>query len=1045
MTTRFGIFARLALALSVCGVCILLVSGWLGYRAARASLAAEATHKLTAVREMKAQQIEDYFDQIRNQVISLSSDPIVIEMARALPEAIEEAPSADNAERASARTRVSAYYERNLLPKIGETRPSAPELEDLLPDRRGLHLQDLYIASNPHPNGQKQLLESAGDGGRYSALHRRLHPTLKAYQERFGYYDIFIIEPKDGRIVYSVFKEVDFGTSLRHGPFSDSNLGEAFRAAAATESSSFTTLVDYAAYLPSYDEPAAFVASPIFDGQDLVGVLAFQMPVDRIDDVMTSHRRWSDVGLGTSGETYLVGSDSTLRSQSRFLIEDRDSYLAMISGSGTPESTVAKIRSFGTSIGLQKVETPGTSAALGGERGTATFADYRGVQVLSSYRPVDLGSLRWALMSEVDEAEALAPADALLRRVATVAIPVILLLVLLTGVISRSFTRPLGQLAGAARSLEDGDLDSSIHVNRTDEIGDLGRSFESMRATMQSLVGELRESNETLEARVTEQTAKLRVAHERIEGILHNASDGVVVHDGDGIITMFNPKAEEIFGYRAVEILGKSIDDLVPDDLRAGHSAKVRGFAAEGTTSRRMGEMMEIEGRQKDGRLFPAEVGISLSRTHGEVAMTAFVRDITERRRLEAELRDAFQIIKAQKDRMEGELNVARDIQMSMLPLIFPAFPDRREFEVHARLTPAREVGGDFYDFFFIDERRFCFCVGDVSDKGVPAALFMAVTKTLLNSRAKEDQSTASIVTHLNDELSRGNDASMFVTAFVAIFDLASGEMTYTNAGHNPPYLHRGGQVEPLGERHGPVIGAVGDIAYGESTVVLTPGDMAYLYTDGVTEATNTSGELFGDDRLAALLRDDAGGSTEVMVARVADAVHRFETGAEQADDITILAFRYVESLEDTHAQRLLKLRLRNEISQVGVGIDEVDSFLSAHGLEARFRSRLSVVLDELLNNIVSYAYEDDDEHEILLVLELSGPRLVLTISDDGIPFNAFAAPPPDTSASLEEREIGGLGIHIVRELMDEVDYHRGIGRNIVTVTKRLDRESPSS
>jgi sigma-B regulation protein RsbU (phosphoserine phosphatase) len=273
---------------------------------------------------------------------------------------------------------------------------------------------------------------------------------------------------------------------------------------------------------------------------------------------------------------------------------------------------------------------------------------------------------------------------------------------------------------------------------------------------------------------------------------------------------------------------------------------------------------------------------------------------------------------------------------------------------------------------------------------------------------------------------------------------MTTGQMTYTNAGHNPPYLRReNGQVELLAERHGPVIGAMEDITYGQSSTVLAPGDMAFLYTDGVTEAMNPRNELYGEARLTKVLSSDTGESSELMVERVASAVRQFEGGADQADDTTLLAFRFVERLDDTHAQRLLKLRLKNELSQIGYALDQVEDFLTSNEVNARFRGTLGVVLDELLNNIVSYAYEDDGAHEIQLVLELAGDRLVLTISDDGIPFNAFAAPAPDTSASLDDRQIGGLGIHLVRELMDEVGYHRGIGRNIVSLAKWLNREEP--
>ena len=186
------------------------------------------------------------------------------------------------------------------------------------------------------------------------------------------------------------------------------------------------------------------------------------------------------------------------------------------------------------------------------------------------------------------------------------------------------------------------------------------------------------------------------------------------------------------------------------------------------------------------------------------------------------ELQATYAIIKKHSDRMEQELNVGHDIQMSMLPLEFPPFPERSEFSLHATLKPAREVGGDFYDFFFVDDDHLCLVVGDVSGKGVPAALFMAVTKTMIKSQATDDPSPASIITRVNDDLSADNPASMFVTLFIAIVNTRTGEFRFTNAGHNPPYILRGDKLECLDQRHGPIIGAVEGVAFREDRASLT-------------------------------------------------------------------------------------------------------------------------------------------------------------------------------------------------------------------------------
>jgi len=259
-----------------------------------------------------------------------------------------------------------------------------------------------------------------------------------------------------------------------------------------------------------------------------------------------------------------------------------------------------------------------------------------------------------------------------------------------------------------------------------------------------------------------------------------------------------------------------------------------------------------------------------------------------------AELQKAYKIIEAQKDRMEDELNIGREIQMSMIPLTFPPFPDRREFSVHAILEPAREVGGDFYDFFLIDDSRLCFCVGDVSDKGVPAAIFMAVTKTLINAHASLDSSPATILTAVNDELCLRHESSMFVTLFLCILDLRSGSLTYTNAGHNPPYIKTNrGVVMALDNRHGPAAGAVPCVEYGEDRRQLDPGDYVVLFTDGVTEAMNSSHELYSVEALESLLTESTLASAEQATALIFASVSDHVGSAEQSDDIAVLALEF--------------------------------------------------------------------------------------------------------------------------------------------------------
>lgn len=405
------------------------------------------------------------------------------------------------------------------------------------------------------------------------------------------------------------------------------------------------------------------------------------------------------------------------------------------------------------------------------------------------------------------------------------------------------------------------------------------------------------------------------------------------------------------------------------------------------------------------------------------------------------ELEEANETIKTQHKRMERELSVGHEIQMSMLPLIFPAFPNRTEFTIYAKLIPAREVGGDFYDFYLLDDEHICFCVADVSEKGVPAALFMAVAKTLIKSRSFDDSSPASIITHVNDEMASDNPSCMFVTLFIGILNIKTGEMTFTNAGHNPPFVVRsGGQVERLGQRHGPVVGALEGVVYEESELDLAPGDYLFMYTDGITEAMDPEKNLYSEDRLVIYLEGLDKDGIEDVVGGIITEVEKFGETTEQADDQTVLAVQY-NGLENIPREHLLKFTMVNEIPEIAVAINRFNDFAEENQLPEQVQQQMNMVLDELLSNTISYAFQNDEKHEIELRIEKAEGRLLITINDDGIPFNPLKAEAPDTGLSMDDREPGGLGILLVRNMVDDIEYKRRIDGNQITLVKRLDSD----
>ena len=413
----------------------------------------------------------------------------------------------------------------------------------------------------------------------------------------------------------------------------------------------------------------------------------------------------------------------------------------------------------------------------------------------------------------------------------------------------------------------------------------------------------------------------------------------------------------------------------------------------------------------------------------------------------EQELQVAFSLIKSQKERMAEELTIGRDIQMSMMPLAFPQVSDDAAFDLHALLVPARELGGDFYDFFFLAESTLCLCVGDVSGKGVPAALFMAVAKTLIRSTAirsmeESSQSTADIITEVNNTLAADNANCMFVTLFIAICNTDSGEITYTNAGHNPPYvIQANGGLIRLGKRHGPVGGAMPGVSYRSDTLRLDRGDTLFLFTDGVTEAQNSDNGLYGEERLVSCLSQHARESVATLNGAVMSDLHHFMNGTEQADDITMMSYRYLGPKESSCVPITAPItanRIWSSIDSTRAVNEWFDDFAAANHIDKNVRHKLNMVIDDLIMNIISYAFSEVADPQVEVRLELMASVFAITFIDNGRPFNPFEAAKPDTSLPITDREVGGLGIHLSRELMDDVTYQRADGRNIVTFLVNL-------
>ncbi len=485
---------------------LLLVSGFstlfsaaLGYRSGQINLTNRVFNQLTSVRASKAYQIESYFRNIQNHTQTLSEDLSIVAAVEEFDTAYRQLGTV--APTAAATQALETYYRKEFLPRLDKYHSGTPNLPAYLAtDPATRYLQYNYIAANPNPVGKKQRLVAASDGSAYSKVHGRYHPIFRNIVAKFGYYDMFLINPQ-GQIVYTVFKETDYATSLENGPYKDSNLARLVRQVIASKEKSFTQLVDFAAYAPSYGTPASFIAAPIYNGSRLVGVLAFQMPVDEINNVMTGNQDWLQDGLGKSGETILVGQDTLMRSASRFYLEDPKGFLAQLKSRGFKEDALARLSQYNTTILQQPVATPAVTKAIAGGTGTLQVVDYRGVPVLSSYAPLQIQGFDWVILSQMDLAEAYAPIYAFQRQILITVTLLILLVTLLAMALAHLFVKPVQQLIESARKVSSGELASIPELHSKDEFGELGQSFNAVVQSLQTqtaLVDQKNQENERL-------------------------------------------------------------------------------------------------------------------------------------------------------------------------------------------------------------------------------------------------------------------------------------------------------------------------------------------------------------------------------------------------------------------------------------------------------------------------------------------------------------------------------------------------------------------
>ncbi len=387
-----------------------------------------------------------------------------------------------------------------------------------------------------------------------------------------------------------------------------------------------------------------------------------------------------------------------------------------------------------------------------------------------------------------------------------------------------------------------------------------------------------------------------------------------------------------------------------------------------------------------------------------------------------------------QKASIQSELKIARNIQMSLLPKAFPAYPNRDDVDISASVVPAKEVGGDLYDFYIRDEKLF-FCIGDVSGKGVPASLVMAITHTMFRNVSAHESRPYLIVSAMNTTLAEDNTdaADLFVTLFVGVLDLPTGRLQFCNAGHNAPYIC-GETIQMLDVVPNLPAGAIADWQFEQQEIMLDAQATIFLYTDGLSEAMNPRHELFGKQRIQQVLEQNT--KPTDIIKSMFDAVHQFTNGEIQNDDITMLAIHYTKPQRVFTLNRSLTLTNDIEnIPQLNRFISDVCSTLRLH---YSISKKILLAVEEIVVNVIDYAYPRGKTGNIYIEAAANDERLKVTIIDNGKFFDPTEQPEVNTSVPGEQRAIGGLGIHLVRKFMDSINYNRVDGKNILTLRKKI-------
>ncbi|MEM6255131.1 MAG: adenylate/guanylate cyclase domain-containing protein [Cyanobacteria bacterium P01_D01_bin.156] len=478
MLNRLRIKSKLMALLLGVSIGSLLVGGTLSWLRFRREFQHQVFDHLTSVRASKGTQIEAYIKGVRDQLEILGEDRTVVsamvEFNAAYRGLQNEVIPNEWIET------IETYYAREFLPALAENVAGPQIVSNYRPlTQAGQYLQYNYLINNIDIEEDTNLAVET-DTSVYAQHHANYHPIFQNLIDKYGYDDLYLINFDSGEIIYSVNKQPDYATSLDRGPYRRSGLAKVVEAVRNNPGRGFVQVVDFEPYVPRKAVPVAFFAAPIFNGPHIVGIVAIQLPPARLNDILVGTQAWEDEGLGETGQVYVVGDDRLMRSVSRELLEDADTYRETLRKVGLSSETVDLVYNLNTSVLLQPVDTVATQEAMLGESATKIIQDYQGKSVLSAYAPLKLEGLRWAILAEIDKAEALGPITMMQIYMSTAGVIIVLSVALLSGFIAQAFARPVNRLIKASEQLEAGESAIDVPVKGTDEFAQLGKLFQKL-------------------------------------------------------------------------------------------------------------------------------------------------------------------------------------------------------------------------------------------------------------------------------------------------------------------------------------------------------------------------------------------------------------------------------------------------------------------------------------------------------------------------------------------------------------------------------------